>query len=250
MWQRSGSDSTHPPRPARGRDRGPLVQPTAGRGERRAGARQHPRRPPDVRRRGRRPHFPPGGGVRRVRRSGTAAGTGARSAPAHLRRPPVRRGRVVRPQPGGRRPGLPGVVAPGAGRDGDGQRRAAVAGEAPLPHQGRDDDGGIHDVDGCRPHLRLGAHRAAERRARRMGVRADGLVADRGRRRGAVGGAAARGPRLRARRAAGVTDRDGPGGADPPRLDDGAVLRHAVLAGLRDLRLVRRGLPRRWVLQQ
>ena len=54
---------------------------------------------------------------------------------------------------------LPAAVAAGAGRHGDRERAAAVAGQAALPRPGRPDDVDLHDLAGGRPDALLRADR-------------------------------------------------------------------------------------------
>ena len=133
------------------------------------------------------------------------------------------------------------ALAARAGRDGDRQRAAALAGQAALPGPGRPAHLDLHHGARDRAHLGLGAHGPDQRGVRRMARRAVRLV-----RRPPPS------PRSRGSAWSGTTvGREEVAGhvglarrrPHPSRLADGAVLRAAVAAGLLDLRLVRRALP-------
>ena len=175
-------------RPGGPRDRRTGLQPAPGRGQRRPRARRGQRRAGDDDRRDRRPHLAAGARVRRLRSAGAAAGPGRRPAPAHARGAAVRGGRARRP--GGRvvGAGVPGAVPAGPGRDGLGQRGAAVAGQAALPEPHRADDLDLLDGPGDRSDVRLRAHRPDQRGVRRMAVRPAGLGVHRRHRRTALAG--------------------------------------------------------------
>ena len=215
-----------------------VVQPAPGGGERRPGARRDPRRAADVRRRGRCAHLAPGGRLRRLRRAGAEAGPGPRSSSPHPARPRLRRGGSVRAQPGSTTSSRSWRSRcwpwPGWRRPTSCCRRWSSTTSRP----GRRDDGGVHDVDGHRNHPRLGAHGADQRRVRRLAVRADGLVADRGGRGRAVGGAAPARTGSTRTTTSRSPHRPRRGGPDPAGLVDGGLLRPPVVAGLLDLRLV------------
>ncbi|CAA9368282.1 MAG: hypothetical protein AVDCRST_MAG34-3218, partial [uncultured Nocardioidaceae bacterium] len=223
------------------------VQPQAGSRQRGTGARRGHLRPRHGQRRRRSAHRAPRRGVRRVRCARTGGGAGDRRAPGHAA--------LARRRGGGARgagddhlgPALPRHVGPGAGRHGHRERPAPLAGQAPLPGPGR----AVH-----RPLHHLARHRADR------GVGADGpggpaagLVAvgprrvggGRRRCRGAVAvpGAPRRRPPPRA-----ATCLAAGGGSHPAGLGDGPALRPAVGPGVRRVRLVRPGVPRRRVLRR
>ncbi len=144
------------------------------------------------------------------------------------------------------RPGnLPAPLDGGAGRDGRRERAAPVAGQAALPRPDRSGHGALHRDPGGRPHRRSDADGPDRGGDQRVAGGPRRLGRPRGVRRPAL--AAPDRPRPPPRP---WSPRRGPlrGRPDPARPGHGPVLRAAVHACLRDLRVVRAAVARRGLL--